>query len=171
MQPVVSKTLEAFTNELIKKAPQFIYMPRNAEEIESTKAKFYRVAGFPGVVGDIDGSQIPIIAPAVDEYVYVNRKKFDSINIQAVCDADAVFLDVVAKNPGSFHDSYILQSSSLYDRFEQGEFGNSWLLGDSGYSLSSWLLTPIANPMSNEDMLYNRAHKKQDVWLKEPPGS
>ena len=159
-QPVVSRTLEAFANALIKKASHFIYMPRNNDEKEATKSKFYGAANFPGVLGCIDGSHIPIIAPSVDEPMYVNRKKFHSINIQAVCDADAVFLDVVAKHPGSFHDSFILQSSGLHDRFERGEFGDGWLLGDSGYALKSWLLTPILNPVGNREKSYNKKHKK-----------
>ena len=46
-----------------------------------------------------------------------------------------VFLDVVAKSPGSSHDSFILQTSQVNDDFEQGTYGDSWLLGGSDYPL------------------------------------
>lgn len=156
-QPTVSK----FVDAMVKVGSQFIFMPRNSAEIAQCKNEFYQIASFPGVVGDIDGSQIPIIAPpGDDEYAFVNRKNFRAINIQAVCDANMCFQDVYARCPGSAHDSFVLRQSALHDRFEAGEFGEGWLLGDSGYSLKNWLLTPIANPSSDLEVKYNRAHRK-----------
>ena len=118
---------------MVRMAPNFIYMPSNSNEILRTKKEFCEVAGFPGVIGCIDGSHIPIIAPHQDKFAYVNSKKFHSVNIQGICDANLVFLDVVAKWPGSSHDSFILQASQVNDDFDQGKYGESWLLGDSGY--------------------------------------
>lgn len=54
-------------------------MPDTAEAI---KQQFYAVARFPGVVRAIDGTHIPIIAPAENEHLSVNRKGFHSINVQ-----------------------------------------------------------------------------------------
>ena len=48
-----------------------------------------------------------------------------------------VFTDMVVKWPGSTHDSFVLQRSRIYDRFESGEFGDSLILGDSGYPLTT----------------------------------
>lgn len=42
-------------------------------------------AGFPNVIGCIDGTQIPIKAPSANEGDYVNRKSFHSINVQVCC--------------------------------------------------------------------------------------
>ena len=53
----------------------------------------YKIAQFPGIVGCVDGSHIPIITPKENEFVYVNRKNFHSANVQAVCDANLVFQD------------------------------------------------------------------------------
>ena len=77
------------------------------------------------------------------------EKKIHSINMQGVCDLNGVFLDVVAKWPGSHHDSFILRSSGLSDRFEEGEFEDSWLIGDSRYRLKTWLMTPISGPQTS----------------------
>ena len=79
--------------------------------------------------------------------------------MQAICDANLVFWDVVCKYPGSCHDSYILRLSNVHSNFENGMFGNGILLGDSGYSLKSWLMTPISVPNSAAETRYNRVHK------------
>ena len=40
---------------------------------------------------------------------------------------------------------FILQASRVHDRFETVEFDLSWLFGDDGYPLKSWLMTPTEN--------------------------
>ena len=50
--------------------------------------------------------------------------------------------------------------SPLSSRFENGDFENSWLLEDSGYSLKPWLMTSYARPASDVDRKYNLLHRK-----------
>lgn len=73
-------------------------------------------------------------------------------------------IDVVAKWPGSVHDSRILKNSKLYEKFREGELPslpNGIILGDSGYPLLEWLLLPfVEHPVMTEaQKLYNKAHK------------
>jgi hypothetical protein len=49
---------------------------------------FYRIARIPGVLGAVDGTLIPILAPSEDEYAYVCRKGFHALNVQAVVSYD-----------------------------------------------------------------------------------
>ena len=114
-----------------------------------TKQKFYdSTHGFPCIVGLVDGSQIPIWGPQppANEAVFKNRKGVHAINCQLVCDADMKFFSLDAQWPGSSHDAHIMRYSEVHDKFEAGLMPNSWLLGDSGYGLSNWLLTPYPNP-------------------------
>ena len=74
-QPSVSKILTSFSGSMVKLAPKFIFMLPTRADIFESKHNFYQVAGFPGVIGCIDGSRIPIVVPHEDEFAYVNRKK------------------------------------------------------------------------------------------------
>ena len=161
-QPTVSKVLDAFLHAIFKKANLFIQMPVTAGQQQQTKYDFYEVAGFPGVLGCIDCTHIPIRAPSLpeDEYSYINRKQFHSINVQAVCNVNMEFTNVTARWPGGHHDSFILGLSSVGRWFESDSLHEGWLLGDSGYALKSWLLTPFPNPEGGPQRCFNVSLKK-----------
>ena len=50
-------------------------------------ADFYKIAGFPRVIGAIDGCLIPIRRPDRDEHLYVCHKGFHAINVMTVRNA------------------------------------------------------------------------------------
>ncbi|XP_031353797.1 putative nuclease HARBI1, partial [Photinus pyralis] len=93
-----------------------------------------------------------------DGEVYRNRKSYFSINVQLVCDSTLKIINVVARWPGSAHDATIFNNSRLRTRCEAGEFGTAILLGDSGYALKAYLLTPLLNPTTPAQQLYNESH-------------
>lgn len=86
-----------------------------------------------------------------------NRKSYFSLNVQAICDDDHKFSDIVARWPGSAHDSNIFNNSTIKTKFENEEFSNSIILGDSGYPLLPYLITPLLNPADQAQMLFNEA--------------
>ena len=94
------------------------------------------------MVGLIDGTHISIRTPVEEPDAYINRKKFHSINVQVICYENMVFTDVVAGWPGSVHDSRVLQNSAVSHTAANKFSGNTHLLGDGGYPLQTWLLTP-----------------------------
>jgi len=100
------------------------------------------------VVGSIDCTHIPIISPGGDNAeLYRNRKGYFSINCQAVCDAELNFTNIVARWYGSSHDSRIFENSSLYENLISG-ISPGILLGDGGYTLLPFLMTPIIKPQN-----------------------
>ncbi|XP_026012830.1 putative nuclease HARBI1 [Astatotilapia calliptera] len=121
------------------------------------KEGFHKIAGFPGVIGCIDGTHIPIIAPSANEGDYVNRKSVHSINVQIICDAANIITNVEAKWPGSVHDSRIFRECTLSTKFGHGEF-TGHLLGDRGYPCLPYLLTPYPDPEPGPQQRYNLAH-------------
>lgn len=89
---------------------------------------------------------------------YQNRKGNFSLNVQAICNANLPFMDFAARWPGSVHDCTIFNSSSVKNIFERGNMKDGLLLGDSGYSLSPYLLTWLHEPRSGSESLYNESH-------------
>ncbi|XP_059380106.1 putative nuclease HARBI1 [Carassius carassius] len=156
---VITQTITALSEPLI--VSEFISFPLDIPTLQAQKTAFMNIAGFPGVVGVIDGTHIRIIAPSEDEDVYVNRKRYHSINVQVVFSADYRIVDIVAKWPGATHDARILAESGLRHLSEGRRIPtNCHLLGDSGYPCKRWLLTPYLHPDQGSQLNYNRAHKK-----------
>lgn len=82
----VSRVLTKFTDALIAKRDQFIKWPCTPDKLNATKNGFYEKAGFPNVIGCVDGTHVRIQAPEDDEPSFVNRKGFHSVNVQGICD-------------------------------------------------------------------------------------
>lgn len=84
-------------------------------------------------------------------------------------------LAVNARYPGSVHDAAIWNTSNInvYLRrcFEQGD-QESWLLGDSGYPLSPWLMTPIPDAAENTpEWRYTKKHCSTRIVIERCFGS
>ena len=71
---------------------------------------FNEVAGFPKVIGAIDGTLIPFRTPFKNEHLYVCHKGFHAINVMATCNARLLFTNVVAKWHGLTHDSAVFNA-------------------------------------------------------------
>ena len=65
-------------------------------QMPDIKSSFEEEGGFPGIIGVVDGTHIRIRAPEHEPEAYINRKKFQSINVQLVCDDNMVFTHVFA---------------------------------------------------------------------------
>ena len=70
--------------------------------------------------------------------------------------------NVVAKWPGSCHDSFIFRTSALGRSLEEGphSFDDGILLGDSGFALRPFLMTPYLNPVGRHQRRFNTAHRR-----------
>ena len=77
-----------------------------------------------------------------------------------ICDADLVFINCVAKWPGSVHNARVLRESAVFNAFEKNARKpvDGLLLGDSGYMQRDWLFTPLANPTTRAERNYNARH-------------
>ena len=136
----------------------FMTFPLN---LSTFKQDFYNIAGFPSVLGAMDCTHIPIVSPGDNAEVYRNRKGFFSINVQAICNANRYFTNVVARWCGSTHDSRIFENSVIRDRFENNEV-DGLLLGDNGYLCKRYLMTPLLYPVTNAEKAYNKSHIKKE---------
>ena len=164
-QPSVCRIVNEMTKRIAALAPALITFPD--QEVASTITQgFYNIVKdrypsarpFPGVIGAIDGTQIEVTAPGIlNREMYRNRKGKIAINVQAICDHRMKFQDVVCRWPGSVHDARIFSMSSIRGRLERKEL-RGWLLGDSGYGLKPYLMTPISNPANQGERNYSFSH-------------
>ncbi|XP_064648763.1 putative nuclease HARBI1 [Lineus longissimus] len=157
-QPTMCRVISQVTRALLALVPKVIKFPA-LDEIPNIVEEFHNIANFPSVLGLVDGTHVWILGPSQHEWRYINRKGYHSINTQVVMDAQYRFINVVAKWPGSTHDSVNLRESGLSEIMSRRD-GEEILLGDSGYPVRPWLMTPFLNPETAAQRRYNKSHKK-----------
>ncbi|XP_037972328.2 putative nuclease HARBI1 [Plutella xylostella] len=156
-----SRIVKRVTEAIVSLRAEFIKFPESEEEQRKVKRDFFKIAKFPNVLGCIDCTHVRIQSPGGDDAeIFRNRKGYMSINVQTISTAQLLVTDVVARWPGSTHDSAIYQNSNRYNKFERGDYGCGYLLGDSGYPLKSHLLTPHVHPITQGQQRFNEAQIK-----------
>ncbi|XP_056379008.1 putative nuclease HARBI1 [Hyla sarda] len=157
-QPTFSRCIHQVVDAIVKISHKYIRFPYSSPERDLVKQKFFHKYGMPLTIGLIDCTHIAIIPPTVEEQSYRNRKMFHSINVQLISGPSGEILDIVARFPGGTHDSFVLSGSGQL--FQSGYFEEDMLLGDNGYRLTPWLLTPYLSPRTDAQQRYNNAHRK-----------
>ncbi|XP_067671630.1 putative nuclease HARBI1 [Haliotis asinina] len=121
--------------------PKIIRWPDHTE-YDTVAEAFARKKGFPGVIGALDGTHIRIKAPHDHETDYINRKRYHSIILQAVCCEDMRYTDVYTGWPGRVHDARVLRNSPLWETGPR-LCRQHLVLADGAYPCRRWLLTPF----------------------------
>ncbi|XP_046402231.1 putative nuclease HARBI1 [Ischnura elegans] len=96
----------------------WIKLDLSPESVAGLHEGFYHKYGFPGAIGALDCAHVAIVAPPVDNPIYMkrqyyNHKGYHSINVQLVCDSNMRILNVNARFPGATNDAYIYANSKL----------------------------------------------------------
>lgn len=158
--------------------PQYINMPSTDEEISEMRQSFYNIARFPRCIGALDCIHVKIQSPGDDQgKLFRNRKQFFSLNVQTLADPHLKIRSIVARWPELAHDSHIFRNSILCRSFEQGDYPNSLILGDSGYGIIQYLITPLLNPRTHGEILFNESQirtrnvveRQYGVWKRRFP--
>lgn len=142
---------------------EFIKFP-TGQKAQAAMDAFEGKKGFPGVIGAVDGTHIPIKAPKHNHEHYINRKGFFSVQLQVICDPDLFITDVFCGYPGSVHDARVFRNSPICREVEVNPDnyfpGNTHILGDAAYPLKRWLLTPFRDNghLTAQQRRYNFAH-------------
>jgi len=152
------KIIKVVSEAIAELRPEFIYFPSNDSEIQNVRQDFYNIAKCPSCVGAIDCTHIKIRFPGGDDAeIFRNRKHFFCINVQTICDAQLRIQDIVVRWPGSTHDANIFRNSTIKNRFEDGEFNDCVLVADSGNAVQRYFITPLLNPLTHVETLFNES--------------
>ncbi|KAJ1209826.1 hypothetical protein NDU88_005198 [Pleurodeles waltl] len=156
-QPSFSAFLPKVLDAIIRLTPRHICFPNTLQKQQETKQGFYLISGFPHVLGAIDCTHTRLVPPAATEHLYRNRKHTHSINVQAIVDHQGLITNIVAKYPGSVHDSYIFRHCTINEHFQDGRYGNGLLVGVWHPAMD---YDPIGNPITAAERAYNEAHRR-----------
>lgn len=134
---------------------EYIKFPEAEAETLAATETFEELSELPNIVGAIDGSHVRIIAPKDSAVDYFSRYQQYDFIIQAVVNGRKLFLDFACGFPGSMHDARVLRRSAIFRKAERGEILSAptvhingrhelrpYLVGDSAYPLSPWLMKP-----------------------------
>ena len=138
-QLAVSQFTNAVRTLLLKKYirwPSTTTMDKFAREFES-------IHQIPYVVGAVDGSHIPIVAPRLHAADYYNRKGFHSILLQGVVSSKCLFWDFDIGWAGSMHDANLWGRTAIGQFCEAGKLAPYALVGDAAYPCRPWMLAPF----------------------------
>lgn len=157
-ESTASRKIHIVLEAIAQLSPQFVKMPRTQAEMNTVRQGFFNIARLPRCIGALDCTHIKIQSPGGgDAENYRNRKGFFSYNVQAICNADLKFMDIVCRWPGSAHDSNIFRHSRVRNDFENRVYGDNLVVADSGYAIKPYLITPLLNPLTRAEHLFNEA--------------
>ncbi|PIK43221.1 putative nuclease HARBI1 [Apostichopus japonicus] len=76
-----------------------IRFPTTPQEVMATQRGFSDVAAFPRIVSAVDCTHVLLKGSRLgeDAYVYINRKRVKSINVQLMCNSRYIITNVVAR--------------------------------------------------------------------------
>nr|XP_048696075.1 neuropilin and tolloid-like protein 1 isoform X2 [Caretta caretta] len=122
---------------------------------------------FPNCGGAIDGTHIPILAPAHLASEYVNQKGYFSMVLQVLVDHLGSFIDINAGWPGKVHDICIFRNTGLFRKLQAGTLFPDQeitigevempfvILGDPAYPLMPWLMKPYTGSLDSSKEWFN----------------
>ena len=153
-QQAVTEFCIALKNKLLRK---FISWPSPSTMVRYAQ-EFQDLHQIPYVVGAVDGSHIPIVAPRLHAADYYNRKGFHSILLQGVVSAKCLFWDFDIGWAGSMHDANLWARTEIGQACEAGKLSPYCLVGDAAYPCRPWMLAPFKghkDGLSREEYHWN----------------
>ncbi|KAK8771866.1 hypothetical protein V5799_024894 [Amblyomma americanum] len=125
------------------------------------------IAGFPNVVGCIDGTYVCMRCPDKVKSTYVNRHDQVSLTMQGICDSRCRFLDVFTGTPSKIHDARVLRLSTVQEELPVVCENNYHILGDAAYPIREYMITPFRNygTMTRAMISFNYRHAATRVKI------
>lgn len=170
-QSTVSQVTWRFVESMEERGRHHLKWP-DVQEMEKVKAGFEQ-HGLPNCCGAVDVTHIIMTLPSVESSTdWYDREHNYSMVLQAIVDMDMRFRDILTGWPGSMNDSQLLRNSGFFRlcengqrlhgpfrRLSQGREIREFIVGDLGYPLLSWLLTPFQDKDLNDvSRSYNKKH-------------
>ena len=163
-------------DDKLVKISGFEYL-NDEERLSKVALEFARASQgfFNGCIGAIDGWIVKIRRPTTRDNVtnpgsFFSRKGYFGLNVVAIVDRKKRVLYRVIRSRGAEHDSTAFKISSLYQwlisNWEWMKLRGYYFIGDSAYTLKSFLLTPYDNVLHGEpEDNFNFFHSSQRICV------
>lgn len=142
-ESTASIIVREFCAAIEKHLKPLVIEKQSAATLKRIATEFEELRGLPYVIGAIDGSHIPIIAPPLDPTSYYCRKGFYSVLLQGVVDNKCRFWDYDFGWAGRCHDWTLFQNSDIGKKVMKGELLPYKLIGDAAYPMRPWFYSPF----------------------------
>ncbi|KAK6142199.1 hypothetical protein DH2020_003011 [Rehmannia glutinosa] len=168
----VSQVTWRFVEAIEEKGLHHLQWPSTEHEMTEIKKKFEKIRGLPNCCGAIDTTHITMLLTSSDPEAdtWLDRNENHSMILQAIAGPDLKFLNIVTGWPGKMTDSSVLQSSNFFKQCQKGEKLNGgkivlsegtalteYIIGDSGFPLLPWLVTPYqGKELSENEVEFNK---------------
>jgi hypothetical protein len=164
---IVSEVTQAIIDEY---ADEVLSIPTTPEEWKAIAAQFANRWNFHHAVGAMDGKHIAIKCPRNGGSLYYNYKKFHSIVLLALVDADYKFVWVDAGANGSASDAQVFNGCELKAAIQHNTIGFPeddplpgddkpipyFIVGDDAFALRTWLMKPYTlRNLTHEQRIFN----------------
>ena len=150
----------AIANLILQTLSGLVQLPRSNAELESLAREFESKYKMKYCIAAIDGCIIRLARSPNREQSQLHncRKQFHAVQVQGVCTANLLFLDLFAGMPGSANDRGMFNASPASVMLPRLLHGTPYFIaGDSAYPLERWLLKawPDAEVATNVQKVFN----------------
>ncbi|XP_069506218.1 putative nuclease HARBI1 [Ambystoma mexicanum] len=164
-QPTFCAVLGQVLEALLRQVQRHIALPTTPAQFNAMKAQFHAIAQMPYMIAALDCIHFALVSPQAHKAVYQNRKHYHSMNVQVTCDPNLIITHCCARYPVSTHKAMVLRNSTLsgYMKRHRGQW--TWIVEDSGYPQLPWLMTPVRDPQTSQEIAYDHAHSRTRVCI------
>jgi hypothetical protein len=151
-------------------ADEVINNPRTPEGWKQIADKYSTRWNFHHVLGALDGKHVRVQCPAKGGSMFYNYKKYHSIVLMALVDADYQFRWVSVGGPGSSSDAQLWNNCQLKEAIAEGTLGIPdpdtlpgddrpipyFIIGDDAFALKESMMKPFsASPLPLPERVFN----------------
>ena len=167
----ISKLVREVTQAIIEEyGDEVLSTPTTSEAWKAIADKFASRWNFHNVVGALDGKHIAIRCPRNGGSLYFNYKKFHSIILMAMVDADYKFVWVDCGANGSSSDAQVFNDCELKGAVYNDTIGFPddkvlpgddkpipyFIVGDDAFALRTWLMKPYTiRNLTHQQRIFN----------------
>ena len=124
---------------------------------------FKEIGGIEDIIGSIDGTHFILQnAPKKDKEVYFTRKKRYALHCQDIIDYRGIFTNYDVGWPSSVHNVKVYRHSYFYLNKSLLIQENDFLISNSAYPLSPFLIKPYSKP-NNDQKIFNQIFSSHKI--------